>query len=342
MEKSGRIFDFSNTNKILVLIGIVFIFVILCFFTYQYFVQTSQNPLFPVNISGKTNASGPIGFFEDSFIGTYNCTPLSETYSTNYTFISGSDGPHRVRFQFNLWNNSLMPESISDASIEPAELDVEPNHVYNVRAKVTVGPNVTGISQDFPGGGHMSWNPTFTFILHMFVDGKPAPDADDKLTVTKWCKSLRQTWEMQNSPSFGNPDGQEITMHAGESKTINITISTTGGGIREIHFESGGRLLSRSYGFPLDPTTLIPLPDGMNVSFIPPVVIASNFKNVNQTLAISTSPDTPPGEYFLPLVLCYRNFDRNNRTSTYFSFVEHADCPTMGIFIVKVLSFRGY
>jgi hypothetical protein len=230
-----------------------------------------------------------------------------------------------------------MPESIIDARIEPAELDVEPNHVYTVRAKVTVGPNVTGISQDLPGGVHMSWNPTFTFILHMFVDGKPAPDADDKLTVTKWCKSLRQTWEMQNSPSFSYMEGQEITMHSGESKTVNISIMTTGGGIKEMHIESGGRLPSRSYGFPLDPTTLISLPNGMNVSFIPAVVIASNFKTVNQTLAISTSPETPTGEYVLPLVLCYRNFDRNNRTSTYFSFKEHADCPTMGIFIVKVI-----
>jgi hypothetical protein len=230
-----------------------------------------------------------------------------------------------------------MTESIIDARIKPAEFDVEPNHVYTVKAYVTIGPNVTGIYQDLPGGGHMSWNPTFTFMLHMFVDGKPAPDADDKLTVIKWCKSLGQTWDMQNSPDFGYPDGQEITIHAGESKTVNITIRTTGGGIREIHFESGGLLPSRSYGFPLNTKTLKPLPIGMDVSFVPPVVIVSNFKTVNQTLAISTRKETPAGEYVIPLVLCNRVFDRNNRTSTYFSFVEHADCPMMGIFIVKVL-----
>jgi hypothetical protein len=336
----------KNKGQILLYIGIVVAFVLLCFFTYHYFVQTPQlprpqlpTPQFPrppVDLGGKLNSPVPFGSFEKSFVWTYNCTPESETYSTNYIFVSGSDGPHRVLLQLVPWNETPMYEDILNVHVEPVEFDVVPNHLYTVGVGVTVGPNVTGESMEYPGGGGWSHNPDFLFTLRVFVDGKPVPDADDKVTVIKWCKSLHQTWEMQNSPDFYFPEGHEILLHAGESKTVSVSIRNSGGGIREIHFESGGYLPSQSYGFPLDPTTLIPLPTGMNVRFVPPVVIGSNFRTVNQTMTISTTPETPDGEYPLPLVLCYRGLDTTNRTSTYFPFAENAGCPMEGIFTVKV------
>ena len=150
-----------------------------------------QFPREPADLNGTLLTPVPFGSFEESFIGTDQCSNASETYTANYDLVSGTDGPHKVRLQLVPVDNMQdrkeipLPESIISTQIEPAEFDVLPNHLYTVGINITVGPNVTGTSFEFPGGGGMITNPDFPFILHVFIDGEPAPGADDQVSVLK-------------------------------------------------------------------------------------------------------------------------------------------------------------
>jgi hypothetical protein len=302
--------------------------------------QQYHFPRAPVSLNGKLLTSVPFGSFEESFIGTDQCTNASETYTANYILVSGTDGPHKVSLKLVAVNNLQdqkeipMPESIMSVKVDPAEFEVVPNHLYTIGVNITVGPDVTGYSYEFPGGGGMIKNPYFPFVLHVFVDGEPVPDADDQLTVLKICYFTPYS-PNRPSPEIEIPE-PEITMHAGENKTVNLTIRNFGGGIREIHYESGGRLENQSYSFRIPSGEQKPLPPGMNVSISPAGVTGLNFRTENQTLAVSTSPGTPTGEYILPLVLCYRNLDLTDPASVSFPFSNQTICGTMGTIIVKV------
>jgi len=303
----------------------------------------APQPLFPrtpADLKGKLLTATPFGSFEDSFIVSVNCTNESETYTTNYTFVSGTDGPHEVRLRLVPVNNMqdmkeiAMPERILNTEVEPAEFEVVPNHLYTIGVNITVGPDVVGYSHEFPGGGGVVYNPNFPFVLRVFVDGNPAPGADDQVTVFKICYFTPYS-PNRPSPAIEIPE-PEITMRAGEMKAINLTIRNFGGGIREIQYEAGGRLENQSYSFPLTAEERKPLPKGMNISISPASVTGLNFRSENQTLSISTTAGTPPGEYILPFVLCYRDLDLTDPASPDFPFSNQTICATMGTITVKV------
>jgi len=310
------------------------------------FTQTpTQAPIFPrnpIDLHGRLQVPVALGSFEESYIGTYQCTNETETYETNYLFVSGLNGSHRIHLELVPVDNEEdlneipMPKEVLNAGIAPGDFIAEPNHLYTIRAGVTVGPNVTGESHETPGGGGWARNPYFPFLLRTFVDGAPAPDGNDRLTVIKWCHYFGQTREMQPEPSI-DVGMNKVTMHPGEARGVNITFWNYGGGIRELGIRILGQLIAPGYWhFPLISDDLKPFPKNMTVTFDPPISIGRNFRNDNVTMVVTTGQAMPAGQYDFPLELCYRILDTADPSAPHFPFSEHLICPTAGEFVVQV------
>ena len=301
-------------------------------------------PGIPVILSEKYRSPSFLGSFEDSFIGSYECTNASESYGTNYTLFTGSGGLSHIHYtlvpldNMDDFNEVPLPSAVLNASIFPDDFVAFPDHIYRTQVVVTVGSNVTGESHMNPDGSGWGRNPYFPFFLKVTVDGNDTPGADDQLSVIKWCNLHSQTREMQPSPDI-ETNIPDVTLKPGDEQSVNITIRNFGGGIREIYFQIPARINRNNWTFPLeaDPGQLIPIPGGMHFTFSPPVLHGRNFRVFNDTLVIATGTGTPAGNYTFPLVLCYRDLDPDNVTSPYFPFDGNSWCPTAAQFNVDVV-----
>jgi hypothetical protein len=299
-------------------------------------------PKNPIDLHGRLQVPGPVGSFEESYIGTSNCTNDTETFETNYEFVSGSDGSHLIRLQLvpiENWGEMKeiqMPEEIQNASIVPAEFIAEPNHLYTVGVRIMFGPNVTGESYESPSGEGWAKNPYFTFLLRAYVDGVRAPEADDRISVTKWCYYYDETREMLRGPSVDYGEN-EVTMSPSDKRAVNLSFWSSNEGIEELRIRIPGQLINRTYwNFPITSDELKPFPQNMTITFNPPVTIGRNFQRDNVTMVVTTGPLTPAGEYSFPLELCYRTLDPSDPSAPHFPFSEQELCPTAGEFTVSV------
>ena len=287
----------------------------------------------PVALHKNFLPKNPIGSFEDSFIMSYDCTERAETYEINYTLITGSGGQSKIKYTLipisYLGNFTEVPLSrdILNVTIEPGEFVAEPSHIYSSLFRVTIGPNVTG-EYGTSGNSVYMRNPSYTFLLNVSVDDVNQTDLADSVNVIKWCYIHSQTRNMQGTPSFETMPS-EIPIHAGESKEFNLSFRNFGGGVRELQYKVPGGIKGPGLSFPLEsnPDQMIPIPVGMDLSFNPPVIIGKNFQIYSDTLVISTTPGTPPGIYYFPLEICYRNLDLSDTGSDHFPFSRENYCP---------------
>jgi hypothetical protein len=277
-------------------------------------------PRNPIDLEGKVQVPGPVGSFEQSYIGSPDCPAVAEakTYGTSYDFISGSGGPFRVRFQLipvvSEWdlNETPMPKEILYTVITPDEFIAQPDHLYTLRVEVTVGPSLYD-----------------AFRLRAFVDGVPAPEADDTLVVFNDCYYTPGGYPGDGGHrqgSFLSFDENGITMLPGDERDVNLTLQNSDGGIRELSLRIVGLTLPSFF-------------KNMTVSFDPPVTIAHNFWDDHVTMHITTRPQMPAGEYSIPLRLCMRSLDPSNPTGSHFPFTEGAYCPSAD-FNVRITSYR--
>lgn len=312
------------------------------------FPDSQLNPVFlisPAALSGSFRPSQPLSSFEDSFIGSMACSEEPENFSTNFTLITGSDGPKMVTYTLvpvSYYNElkELQPSpDILSARIEPEEFIAEPLTVYTSRFTVTIGPNVTGESG--PAGTNVVYvkNPSFTYLVKVSVNGTEVPHLNDSVNIRKWCYLHSQTGDMQGIPSWVLAS-HEITLRAGERKEVSISLRNFGGGIRQVMFKAPAPLKSPGYDYPIDPGPehLLPMPEGMSVTFAQPVMTERNFQLDSNALIISTTATTPPGIYHFPFTLCYRNLDPDNGRSSQYPFSDKWLCPGGGDFIVTIES----
>lgn len=306
-------------------------------------IAPSLAPLFihePIALPEKYFSDSARGSFEDSFLGSYECSPALESFGTNYTFFSGSGSPHNVHYTLVPVDNTgdfrevPLSSDVVNVSIYPDDFVALPNYIYQSHVQITIGPNVTGAH-----GADWSRDPYYPFRLNVTIDGVDAPGADDQLAVTKICSFHSQTRNMQPSPSFEMMPNSDIVIRPGDMQEVNLTIRNFGGGIRELHFEIPARVNESGWSFPLeaDPGQLLPIPDGMIFSFDPPVMAGNNFRLSNDTLIIKSDNGTPIGNYSFPLVLCYRNLDPVNTSSTHFPFDDTSYCDSATSFKVDIL-----
>ncbi|MFZ1896783.1 hypothetical protein [Methanoregula sp.] len=126
--------------------------------------------------------------FDDTYIGSMDCSNGSETFETNYTYFSGAGSPRTVTYQLvpvscvQSTDKTPLPAGILNATIEPDRFTAEPYHAYTSRVRITVGPNVTGSS-----GPNFVQNPVYAFYLKVQGDGAPEPEANDWVEVVKIC-----------------------------------------------------------------------------------------------------------------------------------------------------------
>ncbi len=305
----------------------------------------SEFPVPPVALPTGYYSGSTIGAFEESFIGSYECTNGSESYGTNYSLFTGSGPSRSIQYTLvpvaNMDNlrEVPLPPDILHASITPDDFIAQPGYIYTSRVLITVGPDVTGESHTNPDGSGWSRNPVFPFVLKVTVDGADASGADDQITVIKWCTLHSQTRNMQPSPGFMQTPQSAMVIKAGSRQEVNLSVRNFGGGIREVYFKIPARINGSSWTFPLeaDPGQMLPVPEGMTFTFVPPVMTGNNFRLSNSTLVIVTDARTPPGNYTFPLVLCYRNLDQYDTTSSSFPFDRNSSCPTAAQVTVDVV-----
>jgi len=285
------------------------------------------------------------GAFDDSYLGSYECSNDTESYGTNYTLFAGNDSPHHVHYTLVPVDSSDETRTVSlssdilTAGIYPDDFVTRPGYAYRSQLNVTIGPNVTGESHTNPDGSGWSRNPYFPFRLEVTVDGNDAPDADDRIAVTKICSFHSQTRGMQPMPGIDMALQSPVVLHAGETQNFPVRARNYGGGLRELYFTIPARISGESWSFPLEsnPGQLQPIPDGLVFSFDPVVMSGTNFRLSNTTLTIETDPRIQPGNYSFPLVLCYRDLDLDNQSSLHFPFSDMSYCDTATSFTVDIV-----
>lgn len=209
---------------------------------------TSEFPVPPVALPARYYSGSTIGAFEDSFIGSYECSNGSESYGTNYTLFTSSGRSRSIHYTLvpvdnmdNL-NEVPLPSDILNASITPDDFIAQPGYIYTSRVLITVGPDVTGES-----GSGWSRNPYFPFLLKVTVDGADASGADDQITIIKWCTLHSQTRNMQASPGWMQTPQSDIVIKAGSRQEVNLSVRNFGGGIRELYFKIPARINGSSW-----------------------------------------------------------------------------------------------
>ncbi|MDD4482738.1 MAG: hypothetical protein PHD55_00035 [Methanoregula sp.] len=285
------------------------------------------------------------GAFDDSYLGSYECSNGTESYSTNYTLFAGNDSTHHVRYTLVPVDPSdesrtvPLSSDILEAGIYPDDFIARPGYAYRSQLNVTLGPNVTGESHTNPDGSGWSRDPYFPFRLEVTIDGSDAPDANDRIAVTKICSFHSQTRSMQPMPGIDSALRSPVVLNVGETQNFPVRARNYGGGLRELYFTIPSRIPGESWSFPLEssPGQLQPIPDGLAFSFDPVVMSGTNFHLSNTTLTIGTDPRIPPGNYSFPLVLCYRNLDLDNQSSLHFPFSDMPYCGTATSFTVDIV-----
>lgn len=302
-------------------------------------------PVDPVPLSGSFRPPLPLSSFEDSFIGSYECTEDAGTYSTNFTLITGLGEPQTIKYSvvpvsyYSDLTEIPLSADILSVVIEPDEFVANPSTIYTSRFSVTIGPNVTGESGKAANGVSYVRNPSYSFLVKVSANGSEVPGLNDTVNVRKWCFFHSQTRDMQASPSW-NLETHDITIRAGEERAVNVSLRNFGGGIREIEFKVPGLVRGPGYTCPLNAERdqLLPVPEGMEITFTEPVMIGRNFKQDANTMIISTMSGVSSGQYHFPIILCYRDMDLADRNSLYYPFSEKLWCTSCGDFIVTVES----
>ena len=292
----------------------------------------------PLALPQQEQFAGVMGSFDDTYLGSMDCSNGSETFETNYTYFSGAGSPRTVTYQLVPVNyvqstdEAPLPAGILNATIEPDRFTAEPYHAYTSRVRITVGPNVTGFSSQ-----NFVQNPAFPFYLKVQGDGAPEPGANDWVEVVKICYIHPGLGSMMWSDprfSFGNP--QDISLRPGGSTSVPLTISDSGGGIREEYFRIGRVLTDMNYSFPFPEEEFLPNPQGIQFSLDPPQVIGRSFTLYNLTLTVTAPQDITPGTYHFPLELCYRDLASPDNGSGQDPFENRSNCDTGTVFPVNI------
>ena len=292
----------------------------------------------PRDLPHEERFAAVLGSFDETFLVSTACTNGSETFETNYTYFSGAEGTGSVSCQLVPVKNvqgddetSFSP-GVLTATIEPDHFTAEPYHIYISRIRITVGPNITGIR-----GPNFAQNPVFPIFLKVQRNGRADPEANDWVQVVKVCNFMPGMGGlMRSDPLFNLGIKDNISVKAGETVAVPLTIDNHGGGIREEYFTIDGMLNTRSYSFPFTKEELSPIPPGIQFTVDPPQVIGRSFRTYNLTLAIATTKDVSPGTYDFPIGLCYRDLAVPGDTSDQYPFGNRSYCNTGTDFTVVV------
>jgi hypothetical protein len=287
-------------------------------------------PVSPLTLPEQDQFAAVMGSFDDTYIGSMDCSNGSETFETNYTYFSGAGSPLTVTYQLvpvtsvQNTDEGPLPAGILNASVEPDRFTAEPYHLYTSRVRVTVGPNVVGYS-----GPNFSENPSFSFYLKVEGNGEPEPGANDWVDVVKVCYlNPGMGVLMWTDPRFslGNLGG--ISLSPGESVSVPVAIQDSGGGIREEYFRIGGMRNEPYDSFPFTDQDLRSNLTGVQVSVTPARVIGRSFTSYNVTFTVTAAPDVPTGTYHFPLELCYRNLASPDSRTGQDPFENQSACDT--------------
>lgn len=291
------------------------------------------DPVFPVDpipLSGSFQPSSSLSSFEESFIGSYECTEEPETFSTNFTLITGSAGAKKIKYtvvpvsSYTDITEIPLSADILNVGIEPDEFVANSSTIYTSRFHVTIGPNVTGESGTTWYGATYVKNPSYSFLVKVSVNGSEVSTLHDTVNVRKWCHLHSQTRNMQGGSSW-DLESHNLNIRAGETKSVKLSIQNFGGGIKEIQVKDPS--LQKIYpGFVCPPHAtsdqLLPMPKEMNISFEKPSMTVRNFQRDTNKIIVTTTSDILPGLYHFSLTFCERNMDLDNRTSSQFPFSE--------------------
>jgi len=292
----------------------------------------------PHDLPQQEQFAAVMGSFDDTYIGSMDCSNGSETFETNYTYFSGAGSPLTVTYHLVPVNyvqstgETPLPAGILNATIEPDRFTAEPYHAYTSRVRITVGPNVTGFSSQ-----NFIQNPAFPFYLKVQGNGEPEPGANDWVEVVKVCYFSPGLGSMMwSDPRFSFGNTQDISLRPGGSTSVPLTISDSGGGLREEYFRIGGVLTDMNYSFPFPEEEFRPNPTGLQFSLDPPQVIGRSFTSYNLTLTITVPQDITPGTYHFPLELCYRDLASPDNGSGQDPFENRSSCDTGTVFPVNI------
>jgi len=292
----------------------------------------------PEELPHEERFAAAIGSFDETYIGSMDCSNKSETFETNYTYFSGAE---RGTISYQLvpvkyvrdTTEVPFPDDILNATIEPASFTAEPYHRYTSHVRITVGPNVTGFISP-----SRFWNPTFPFYLKVQRDAGNVSEANDWVQAAKLCAFIPGLGSlMRSSPGFDLNTQENLSLRVGEKVSLPLTVRDFGGGLREEYFEIPGMLKGDDYSFPIKSEELAPFPPGMTVSVEPLQILGRSFRTYDMNLVIETTRDVQQGTYNFPLVLCYRNLASPVSASGKYPFENTRYCDTSTSFEVNVI-----
>jgi hypothetical protein len=189
---------------------------------------------------------------------------------------------------------------------------------------------LTGHIIDLYGDAVADITPSYSFLLNVTIDGTNLKSTNNILSIGKECFF---------SPGGGlfdyvNRDVPDITINqtdvtlgAGQFRAVLITMQNYNGAVRRFDFKIDGSnksiISSKS-----NPSELLkPLPNGMTIRLQNPYIVEENFKQYDNTFLLSVDTNTPPGDYTIPLEVCYRDINLADSQSPYFPFTRDTSCP---------------
>jgi hypothetical protein len=283
-----------------------------------------------------------IGYFPNNYIVDYECSANNTTFKTDYILITGSDGPNTVRFSLDpleqkqeIFNGIPLPvnnisQDIVNSGIEPEEFTAEPNHLYITHIVITTRPNLQGYDVDV-GQGVALIDPVWSFLVNVSIDGKSLTKSHNVLTIGKYCHfspggGLFGLGQMRDSPSVGI-NQSSIILGSGQTRDVLIIMQNYNGPVRRFDFRIDGSNRSIISTKTDRGDLLKPSPTGMTFSLQSPYLIEENFQDYSNLLKVTVNTDTPPGDYEIPLEVCYRDIDVRDSSSQYFPFSSNESCP---------------
>ncbi len=308
-------------------------------------IHTPQFSVQPVQLPKKYWFSHSIGYFPNNYIVDYACTANNTTFETDYILITGSDGPHAVKYSLipmeqdpgSVYGVPLpdtmrnISRDIVNTSIEPQEFTAQPNHIYVSHIVITTGPNLTGETIDVGSNAVAGINPMWSFLLNVDLDGKNLTGSNNVLSFGKYCLWDPSGMELYGRQATDVPDisfnQTSITLGSGQVRAVLISMQNYNGGVRRFDFKIDGSNNSIISSQSNSSDLLKPLPSGMIFYLTSPYLVEENFNEYSNLFRVSVDSSTLPGDYEIPIEVCYRDIDLKDLQSPYFPFSRNVSCP---------------
>jgi hypothetical protein len=312
-------------------------------------VQTNESPVSspqfviePARIPDAYRFSQPIGFFDDIDLMDWYCRNENVTFKTYFTYISGSDGPHRIRYELvpvedttkieepykKVYEDLKTPTSaITNISIEPHDFIAENDTAYISRVNVSLCADATG---KWITVGDLTFGRGVGFTLELIpsVDGNITPALKNRFGISRAClftpAGYRSPLERREAPdiSMGDP---KVTLGAGQKRFVNFTIHNANGWIRQYAIKVAGVPVTKK-GLHSSSGTAKPIPTGMEFGILNPDLVTEKFGDYVNGVKITVNTSTPSGNYTFPLEICYQNLDLMDNKSPDFPYAQEIKC----------------